>query len=89
MFELAPILAGVLLGVAAPRTLTAAHRRVLLSGSLVIGSLASFLSHEISESWLFLPFDSGLVLFSAIATRQLREMRQAQIQRNKPAGTTP
>ncbi len=67
MQEIVPLAAGVVIALlvhrfgAGPQSKTIA----LLAASLVIGAIASFVSGELFESWVFLAIDTGLVVLSA------------------------
>ena len=71
MFELAPVLGGLLLGLATPRRLTAARRLLLVLGTIVVGALAAALSGELAGSPLYLALDTALALLGAVAGRRL------------------
>ncbi len=74
MLELAPILAGIFLGLAAPPRLTAARRAVLVLAALAAGGLVALLSSELAEAWWYLLIDAGLALVGVAAGRRLKSL---------------
>jgi 1,4-dihydroxy-2-naphthoate octaprenyltransferase len=67
MQEIVPLAAGVVIAFLVQRFGTTARSKMLalLFASVVIGAIASFVSGELFESWVFLAIDTGLVLLSA------------------------
>ncbi len=67
MQEIVPLAAGVVIALLVQHFGTAARSKMiaLLVASVVIGAIASFVSGELFESWVFLAIDTGLVLLSA------------------------
>jgi hypothetical protein len=67
MQEIVPLAAGVVITLLVQRFGTSPRSNIiaLLVASVVIGAIASFVSGELFESWVFLVIDTGLVLLSA------------------------
>jgi hypothetical protein len=65
--EIVPLAAGVVIALLVQRFGTAPRSKMiaLLVASVVIGAIASFVSGELFESWIFLAIDTGLVFLSA------------------------
>jgi len=70
MQEIVPLAAGVVIALLVQRFGTSPRSNIiaLLVASVVIGAIASFVSGELFESWVFLVIDTGLVLLSASLT---------------------
>ena len=70
MQEIVPLAAGVVIAFLVQRFGTAPRAKMiaLLVASVVIGAIASFVSGELFESWVFLAIDTGLVFLSASLT---------------------
>jgi uncharacterized membrane protein YhaH (DUF805 family) len=67
MQEIVPLAAVVVIALLVQRFGTSPRSNIiaLLVASVVIGAIASFVSGELFESWVFLVIDTGLVLLSA------------------------
>ncbi len=67
MQEIVPLAAGVVIALLVQRFGTGARSKTaaILACSVIIGAIASFVSGELFESWVFLAIDTGLVLLSA------------------------
>lgn len=77
MYEIFPLLAGVVAALAARRLVAPRMRLALLIGySAVFGLVASVVSGEFFVSWIFLAVDTALVLLSACATASLLGWRR-------------
>jgi hypothetical protein len=65
--EIVPLAAGVVIAFLVQRFGAAPRSKIiaLLVASVIIGAIASFVSGELFESWVFLAIDTGLVLLSA------------------------
>lgn len=72
MYEIVPIVLGVMLALAIQR-LRSFRLRVLalVTGSIAIGAVAAFFSGELFVSWSFLVIDTALALLSASVTMVL------------------
>jgi hypothetical protein len=68
MYELIPILGGVLTGVVAFRLDVGARRWLIAAAAIALGSLAAIASGEVKESWLFLLWDMAQVVVAAVLT---------------------
>jgi hypothetical protein len=68
MYELIPILGGVLTGVVAFRLDPAAGRWLIAAAAVALGSLAAIASGEVHESWLFVLWDMAQVVVAAVLT---------------------
>jgi hypothetical protein len=69
MYELIPIVAGVVSGLVVSRLPSLRLKAIALAVcSAGFGALASFISGELSVSWAFLLIDTALVLLSASVT---------------------
>jgi len=70
MQEIVPLAAGVVIALLVQRVGAGPQSKLiaLLAASLIIGAIASFVSGELFESWVFLAIDTGLVVFSASVT---------------------
>jgi len=69
MTEVFPVVAGVLLGIAAQRIASMRWRMaVIAAASVLIGWVASAVSGELAESWLFILVDTAQVLVVALLT---------------------
>ncbi len=84
LHELLPIMAGVVTalvahGVGAPRLRMAS----VVAGSIVFGTLASFISGELLVSAAYLVFDIAQVLLTAIAATALLSWRRKSIDHPK------
>jgi cyanate permease len=77
MYELLPIIAGILLSVAAQRLKNRQLKLVIFAlGSLIVGFTASSLSGELNVSWWFLAIDIAQVgLAAAFTSLVLARMR--------------
>ena len=72
MYEIFPLLAGVAVALGVQRLVAPRLQLVSLVGlSVVFGFIASLISGELSVSWAYLIFDTGLVLLSAVVTTVL------------------
>ena len=67
MQEIVPLAAGVVIAFLVQRFGAGPQSKMIaiLVASLIIGAIASFVSGELFESWVFLAIDTGLVLLSA------------------------
>jgi hypothetical protein len=65
--EVVPLAAGVVIALLVQRFGAAPRSKIvaLLVASVIIGAVASFVSGELFESWVFLAIDTGLALLSA------------------------
>jgi hypothetical protein len=72
MYEIVPIALGFMLALLI-RRLSSSHLRLLalVTGSVIIGAVASFFSGELFVSWSFLVIDTALALLSASVTMVL------------------
>ena len=81
MNELFPIVSGLLVGSLLPLVRPQARLRVAVAASVVLGTLATFLSGEYSIGWEFLLIDIPLVALCAAAAhatvRALRRRRDS------------
>lgn len=69
MYELFPVLAGVLVGLLVWRLPNQRQRAAtLVVACLAIGAVAAFVSGELFESWVFLLLDTVLALLAAGVT---------------------
>ena len=70
MQEIVPLAAGFVIALLVQRFGAGPQSNpiALLAASLVIGAIASFVSGELFESWVFLAIDTGLVVLSAGVT---------------------
>lgn len=84
MYELIPILAGLLAGLGAARLNSRSTRVALISGTAcTVGPLAAAVSGELAESWAFLLWDTaqvllvGLLVFVAVSRFESRRAHGA------------